>query len=289
MAYFNLISTTVTRDDNETFTFSDTGGATSFGITELVGIEYPEVEVFTQPRGLGDGVFFTGQRFNGRTIEVHAKLASRAPSDLFTGRRAALNFFLADHTFEVSIAVINPLGGTVQRSLKECRLIAASYPTIDASDTNPDMVLQFMSPNPFFETAPTTVTFSNLAGGVHKTVTSTANVRSRFTVTLTCTSAGNGQNQIGVFWNGVGIAFGNVDSGGNPVNFTVGDVLEIDPETITVTFNGTDQFSGVYTDPNDVYASWFVNPGANDFYIDLFGKTPTFNVDITYAERYHGI
>lgn len=289
---FNPIVIDFIRDDNEALRINDT--TENWRIVSIMGLEFPEPEVFTANKGLGDGLFITGRRLNGRTIEIHLRPRVRHLQEVMDQRRRMMSFFDPSHTFLVRFNVYDSgsPADTATRvgQIPEAVLLAASYPVIQAEGAQEDLVLQFLGPDPYFVApADTLVTFSNLAGGVHKTVTSSATVRSRLTVKLTCTSAGNGQNQIVVNWNDVGIGFGNVDSGSNPINFKVGDVIEIDPETIKVTFNGTDRFSGVYTDPNDVYESWFVNPGANDFYIDLFGKTPTFTVGITYVERYYGV
>ena len=295
MAYFDAVEIVVTRDDNTTFTFTGRPEADDlFGITQVLGIEFPEVEVFTSPKGLGDGVFFTAQRLQPRTVEIHAKLPGRTPADNFKGRRDAIEFFLMSHTYALTVNVTDPGDSLRSRNLNNCRLIAASYPTIDAMDTNPDVVLQFMAPEAYFEaTTQSTSTTANLADATYTTVTAGGEFKVRPIIKMTCTATPANVDSISITMPDNDITSRSVTYGYGS-DFQVGDVIIIDPENGTSNINGTD-YELYPGDASALFLDCFLPPGE----AVRFAYTPRsggaivtgtkWTVEFKWTERYSGI
>lgn len=300
MSYFDAVDIVVTRDDNTTFKFTGKPeGNDLFGITSLLGIEFPEMEVFTQPKGLGDGVFFTGQRLQPRTIEVHAKLPGRTPADLFKGRRDAIEFFLMSHTYTLTVNVTDPGSATKSRNLNNCRLIAASYPTIDAADTNPDIVLQFMAPEAYFEAVTaSTKTETNLADRTFMTVSANGDYKVRPIIKMTCTTSAANMAQMSISMPDLGLY--TITITGNYYSttgsyFTLGDVIILDPEKSSVNINGTD-YEVHPGDAAALFTNCFLLPNESIRFSYLPYDTQgnrisgsKWTVEFEWTERYSGI
>lgn len=284
MALLDPITITITRSDNAAKSFSGRpSNSEPFGITELIGFEFPEVEVFTQPRGLGDGVFFTGQRLNGRTVEIHLKQNERYPQDFFDGWNALKSFFNPALTFTVSVD--NETSGvTVTRQLNDCRILAADYHMINAGEPNPELIVQMMSSGPLFEGVPQTVNYSGLTDQVHKTITNGGDSPARFSVTLTCTNAGTNTNFIGVVVEDVGLRIMKRDVSA----FAVNDEVFIDVENGAYTVNGVTA-RATQSELPEAFTNWFLQVGGNDFYIGDGEAGTAWNVVVEWREAYLGI
>jgi hypothetical protein len=249
MAFFDAITIDIFRDDLPSpWEFKgkpDSNSGVSFGLTSVLGLEFPELEVFTQPKGLGDGVFFTGQRFQPRTIEIHAKQLGRTPEDIFHYRRQIMEYFLMNHDYKIVVEVVDQGSwSTKTRCLNNCKLIAASYPTIDAADTNPDIVLQFMAPEAYFEAVTaSTKTETNLADRTFMTVSANGDYKVRPIIKMTCTTSAANMAEMTISMPDLGLytrtITGNYyDTTGSYL--TLGDVIILDPEKSSVNINGTD-------------------------------------------------
>lgn len=281
MALLDPITITITRSDNETKSFSGRpSNSEPFGITELIGFEFPEVEVFTQPRGLGDGVFFTGQRLNGRTIEIHLKQNERYPQDFFDGWNALKSFFNPALTFTVSVD--NETSGvTVTRQLNDCRILAAEYHMINAGEPNPELIVQMMSPEPCFTASVSdAIAFTD---DVELTYTYQGDMTTPVMVELTATTAGGGTvaevTVNGALWTVAPYFYVPVDS-----------VLLLDPIAGTITYNGHTEGFVIPSEATAVYETWRLVPGTNANTIKIHQpSTPRFTAKLVYNARYLGI
>ena len=224
----------------------------AFGITELVGFEFPQVEVFTQPKGLGDGVFFTGQRLNGRTIEIHLKQNERYPQDFYSAWYNLKNFFNPSMTF--TLQVDNLTAGLSTSYLYDCRILAAEYHMINASEPNPELIVQMMAPEPCF------VRYSSeeilFTDDVELTYTYQGDMTTPVLVELTATTAGGGTvaevTVNGAVWTVAPYFYVPVDS-----------VLLLDPVAGTITYNGHVEGFVIPSEATAVYENWRLVPGTN--------------------------
>lgn len=275
------ITITITRSDNEAKSFS--GRPTNsepFGITELIGFEFPEVEVFTQPRGLGDGVFFTGQRLNGRTIEIHLKQNERYPQDFFDGWNSLKSFFNPALTFTVSVDNATS-GVTVTRQLNDCRILAADYHMINAGEPNPELIVQMMSSDPCFIGAVSDVLA--FTDDVDLSYTYSGDMTAPVMVELTATTAGGGTvaevTVNGALWTVAPYFYVPVDS-----------VLLLDPVAGTLSYNGHVDSWYIPSEATAVYENWRLVPGTNANTIKIHQPgTARFTAKLVYDARYLGI
>ena len=302
MAFFDAITIDIYRDDLlSPWEFKgkpDGNSGVSFGLTQALGLEFPEMEIFTQPKGLGDGVFFTGQRMQPRTIEIHAKQLGRTPEELFHHRRQIMEYFLMDHEFKIVIEVEDQgTWSTKTRCLNDCKLIAASYPTIDAADTNPEIVLQFLAPDPYFE-APTesTRTVANLGESVEwTTVGVTGDVKVRPIIKMTCTTTKPNVDYVAITMPELGLysitVFNYARTG---AYVQVGDVILIDPEAGEILVNGTN--TGHPGDINSIFMKLYLYPNSNNNFAYWTSDTSQttnpgtkWTVEFEWTERFAGI
>ena len=68
--YMNGITVRFVRGDGRTFAVD--GGV--MGLTDAVGLDKPNVEVYSQKAAVGDGDLITGQRVGSRALEFTARV-----------------------------------------------------------------------------------------------------------------------------------------------------------------------------------------------------------------------
>ena len=124
----------ITRSDGSTFNYSD--GA--WKIKTLNGVDSPEVEIFSESKGFGNGDIITGIRKKAREIKIVTRLKDMNVSK--SERKRVLAFHNANYTYEIEITYL----GTT-RVVKDCRLESCSYPT-NKSHLSPDLTVEFFSP-----------------------------------------------------------------------------------------------------------------------------------------------
>ncbi len=282
MALLDPITITFTRSDNETKSFSGRpSNSEPFGITELIGFEFPEVEVFTQPRGLGDGVFFTGQRLNGRTVEIHLKQNERYPQDFFDGWNGLKSFFNPTFTFQIQVDN-STSGSVVTRYLNDCRLLAAQYQLVNASEPNPELIVQMMAPSAMFEASLKSDTIA-YTDGVPTVYTYPGEARTEPYLNFTCLTT-DGSAYFDVTMNG---ATARLDVG---QALQVGDLVSIDPQRGTYSLNAGVPFLIDATQAAAVYENWWLIPGTgqNTFTIQSAAGA-TFEFGVSFFPEYLGI
>lgn len=280
MARLNPIEITLTRSDMTVKTFaSRPANGEAFGITELIGFEFPEVEVFTQPRGLGDGVFFTGQRLNGRTVEIHLKQNERYPQDFYSAWYNLKHFFNPSMTF--TLQVDNLTAGLSTSYLFDCRILAAEYHMINASEPNPELIVQMMAPEPcFVRYHSEAILFTD---DVDQTFTYSGDVKTFVQVELTATTAGGGTlaevTVNGATWTLAPSYY-----------IPVGSVLLLNPEDGTYEYNGHVDGFFIPSEATAVYQNWRTNLGTNANTIKIHQPdVARFTAKLVYNARYLGI
>ena len=89
------------RSDNTTFII---GTGSNWKITSLSGIDYPNISVFSEKNGVGDGAISTGKRVNDRDVQVIAK--SIDPKINATIRKQAIAFFNPKYTYKLYVTYL---------------------------------------------------------------------------------------------------------------------------------------------------------------------------------------
>lgn len=260
-----------------------------FGITEVTGLEFPEIEVFTENKGLGDGAFITGKRLAARTIEVHIKALAEDLVTFTTARGTLAGFFRPSHTFTLEVSRLNFGAGNaetwVTRELQDCELIAASWPTVQTAEWNPEVVLQFLALDPLFKSLTASqYTTTSTTGATTRTVTNNGEHWSWPTIRLDCTTAGAGID--GSTWTLEVRLNGHAVKTINPLDYTwhVGDYIVITPENNIREINGSMSYFFDEADPIGLNKAWRLQPGANTLVVK--STKATFAVTVTWREEF---
>lgn len=122
------------RSDGERFMYE----SEDWGLTELKGLEGPEISVYKESRAFGHGAIITGVRKSARAIELKARL--RAGNNLKAERRRVIGFHNANYTYTLEITYM----GETKRA-KDCVLSAMSYPSGNVYQKS-DLEVMFESP-----------------------------------------------------------------------------------------------------------------------------------------------
>lgn len=106
------------RGDGRTFAID----GNTLGLTAAVGLDKPNVEVFTQKAAVGDGDLVTGQRVGSRSLEFTARVLKPALNEVM--RRAITSFFTGAQGYDIHVARYG-----ARRYAAACRLDAMEIPT----------------------------------------------------------------------------------------------------------------------------------------------------------------
>ena len=106
------------RSDGQVFEYR----SDDWDITSLSGLDFPNLEIFQEDRGFGNGSIITGKRKQARDIDIIAreKNANNAPID----RPKAIGFHNSNYTYDLYITYMG-----VTRIAKGCELQGAKCPT----------------------------------------------------------------------------------------------------------------------------------------------------------------
>ncbi|MGO5053649.1 phage distal tail protein [Lachnospiraceae bacterium LCP25S3_G4] len=126
------------RSDKKIFVID----GTDYGITEIKGIDYPEIEKFTEKNAVGDGDFKTGERIASREIEFSAKLKDSRLNEI--ARKQVISFFNAKYGFKLYV--------TYQSNQKwiDAELIGFKCPSANVYK-NIEIAGTFLCLNPYFQ------------------------------------------------------------------------------------------------------------------------------------------
>lgn len=286
-----IIAIKVTRSDGQRFLFE----SEDWGVCELIGIEFPEVEVFTANRGLGNGALVTGKRKKERTIELHARQRGRFYPRPFAIKRAQLLAFLnPNYTFTLDITVLD---GTKQA--KNCELLAASYPTVQVNEQNPELVVQWMSTeSDLYASEDSQTSFTSSTPMWHVTriyeFGGGTNIFGKLELNTlqTIYYTGTEPTPIVVTVRASGYTTGLRVSVDNVVyeleqRLDSGDVLIIDSENRTVTLNGT-PLAPALIDTQKL-RDLLLQVGDNTVEVDTLDGSVEFTAELNYTGRYGGV
>jgi hypothetical protein len=93
-----------------------------WGITDIKGLDKPEITVYTQKAAIGDGDLVTGARVGARTIEIELTARNVALNEVL--RRASTSFFTAGRTYDLYVTRYGE-----PRYARECWLDSLEIPT----------------------------------------------------------------------------------------------------------------------------------------------------------------
>ena len=131
----STVRVVATRSDGEIFSYSNA----DWGVTELSGIDFPPIEIFTEDRGFGNGSIVTGKRKGCREIEIVAENKNTANNDI--DRLAALPFHNSNYTYDLEFMY---MGQT--KIAKNCELQDASCPAKNVFEPL-ELMIEFLAPD----------------------------------------------------------------------------------------------------------------------------------------------
>lgn len=127
------------RSDGQEFEYE----SAEWGINSVTGIEFPVVEVFTSPRGMGDGDIITGKRKGSRPIEITARLRNFWGEIQFKHSKDKLiGFHNSNFTFDLHFTLFG-----VTRIARDCEITSANFQQIQVADSIPFFTVAFLSPH----------------------------------------------------------------------------------------------------------------------------------------------
>lgn len=85
------------RSDNKEFAYE---GA-SWRVTNFKGLDAPPMELFSEKKGIGHGVYITGARYDARDIDISAR--SQINGTITADRKEAVEFHDLDYTYKLYI------------------------------------------------------------------------------------------------------------------------------------------------------------------------------------------
>lgn len=279
------------RSDGQVFEYR----SDDWDITSLSGLDFPNLEIFQEDRGFGNGSIITGKRKQARDIDIIAreKNANNAPID----RPKAIGFHNSNYTYDLYITYMG-----VTRIAKGCELQGARCPTnnvfkaleLTVSYLHPESDLlgegtvdtSFMSVIPMWHATRVYTSGGSLVYGVVKHTTQKwinylGSEDTYIHAEIEATGLVEGINL------GVGNTILNVN-----VSLTAGDKLIIDSETKSITldtgagpvelapanYNGENLPKLMLTYGDNLLSLQADDPGVT-----------AFNAEITYVGRYGGL
>lgn len=109
-------------------------------MTSLEGAEFPQIEVFTEAKGVGDGDLITGRRKASRTIEIATVPRNYDDGDYRELRRAALFFHNPSFTYDIEITYMGDI-----KIAKGCAIKGLIFPT-ERYRKNASLKVSYLSP-----------------------------------------------------------------------------------------------------------------------------------------------
>ncbi|WP_281522486.1 phage distal tail protein [Mogibacterium timidum] len=110
-------------------------------MTSLDGTEFPQIEVFTEAKGIGDGDLITGHRKGSRTVEIATVPRNYNDGDYRELRRAALFFHNPSFTFDLEITYMRDT-----KIAKGCAIKGLTFPT-ERYRKNASLKVSYLSPH----------------------------------------------------------------------------------------------------------------------------------------------
>lgn len=279
------------RSDGQVFEYR----SDDWDITSLSGLDFPNMEIFKEDRGFGNGSIITGKRKQARDIDIIAreKNAKNAPVD----RPHVIGFHNSNYTFDLYVTYMG-----VTRIAKECQLQGAKCPTGNVFKAL-ELIVSYLHPESDLlgeETADTS--FTSVVPMWHATRVYTQGGSLAFGVIRHTTQKwinylGSEDTYIHAEIEATGLVEGiNLGVGKTILNvnvsLTAGDKLVIDSETKSITLDtGTGAVEIAPANYNgENLPKLMLTYGDNllSLQADDPGVT-AFNAEITYVGRYGGL
>lgn len=275
------------RSDGQVFEYT----GDDWGIKELKGVDFPEIQIYKKNRGYGNGSIITGKRKEARQIEIKAR--EENPLNIITDRAKAIGFHNSNYTFDLHITYLG-----VTRIAKECQLEHAQLPTgnvwrrlnLEVTYLHPESDLlgegkdstNFVATLPMWHVTRAYKQGEKLAFGAIKHESDKV-----------INYLGSEDTFIKVVVEATGLVE-NINLAVNSVVFKVtvtlkaGDTLTVDSEFKTVKHNGTDVPPGLYT--GETIGQMLLKYGDNNVsvYADDRGNT-AYNAEVSYIGRFGGL
>ncbi len=121
------------REDGEVFEYDNA----NWGLIKVEGLDFPQIEVFTSPKGFGHGDIITGQRKHARHIDIDVRSKQDLSNSL---RNSVLSFHNSNYRYDLVIEYLGQI-----RTAPNCWLELASFPTLKKG-VKPHVKVSFICP-----------------------------------------------------------------------------------------------------------------------------------------------
>lgn len=283
------LSIRAVRSDGEIFDYeSDT--LKGWHLIKIEGLDFPNLEIFTEDRGFGNGSIITGKRKEARNITLKSRCSFTSKAE----RERVIGFHNNNYSFDL---YINYMG--ILRIAKGCELKNSKCPTENIyaplnltvgylhpeSDliSNETTNVGFYNVDPMWHVtrayAPDggSLVFGVISQAVTKYIDYSGSENTYITAILTM--------QESVI--GINITVNNKTLSVNHT-FSAGDILVIDSEWKQVELNGMEMSPNDYN--GEMLPELILTFGDNDISIvDDSGDNSGFNTELNYTGRYGGL
>lgn len=133
----NGYSVRAIRSDGSIFYYEND----DFMMIKLEGVDFPQLEVFKEPQGLGNGDIITGKRKCSRQIELSTVPRHYNDGNYGTLRSRAIFFHNPSYTYDLEVTY---MGNT--KVAKDCEITTLSIPT-ERYKKNATLTVSFLSPH----------------------------------------------------------------------------------------------------------------------------------------------
>ncbi len=285
----NKLSIRAVRSDGEIFDYeSDT--QKGWHLTKIEGLDFPNLEIFTEDRGFGNGSIITGKRKEARDIDLKSRCSFTSKSE----RERVIGFHNNNYSFDL---YINYMG--ILRIAKGCELKSSKCPT-DNIYTPLNLTVGYIHPeSDLISNESTNVGFYNVDPMWHVTRAYTPNggslafgvISQTLNKYIDYTGSENTYITAKLEMNesvvGMNITVNDKTLKINH-SFSVGDILVVDSEWKQVELNGVEMSPNDYN--GEVLPELILTFGDNNIsFLDDAGDNSGFSTDLSYTGRYGGL
>lgn len=278
----------VVRSDGVSFEY-EADDYKGWHITSLEGLDFPNLEIFTEDRGFGNGSIITGKRKEARDINIKARCSFTSRAE----RERVVGFHNNNYTFDL---YINYMG--INRIAKGCELKSCKCPTENIykplnitvgylhpeSDllSNESVAVGFYDVDPFWHVTRVYTNGGSLPFGI---------ISQSLSKTIYYTGSEDTYVHAQVEMLGLTPNINIVVNGKIlKINYTFkeGDILVIDSELKYVKINNQDLSPNYYN--GEILPELIITFGDNEisFYDDNHDNS-SFNTTVSYNGRYGGL
>lgn len=129
-----MIKVKAIRSDGVVFNYT----SVSWKMLLLEGVDSPNIEIFKENKGLGNGAIITNRRKREREVKLITRLKNANVDS--AERKRVMAFHNASYTYTLEVTYLD-----VTRTLKECVLVNYDYPT-GKLHLSPELTVEWVSP-----------------------------------------------------------------------------------------------------------------------------------------------